>query len=104
MGLACAWLLPWECDNYPGILRGIRGALGRAWHRSTLRAWRNGRQRTPPEVLLRLAVEIERRCTEGKAIATALRDEAGAWRPFDRSHLGFLAVDPETGRDKRWRG
>jgi hypothetical protein len=104
VGRACAWLLPWDAMHYPGILRGLRGVLGRAWHRQTLRDWRTGRHRCRPDVMLRLADEIERRCREGEAIARALRDEADAWRKFDRSHIGFLAVDPETGRNKRWRG
>jgi len=77
--------------------------LGKRWHKTTLWAWCTGKVRTRPEVALALASEIERRCREGMAIAAQLRGEATAWRPFDRSRLGFLAVDA-TGRNKRWRG
>lgn len=104
VGMALAWIMPWDADNYPGRYRGIVTLLGKRWCRSALWRWSTGAQRTPPNVLLALAVEIERRCEIGLAIAAQLRAEADAWRPFDRSQLGFLAIDPETGRNKRWRG
>lgn len=104
IGLALAWLIPWDADNYPGIIRGARTLLGRVWDSATLWRWRMGRTRAPPDVALALAVEIEKRCEVGMAIAAQLRCEVDAWRPFDRSHIGFLAVDPATGQNKRWRG
>lgn len=102
--MAIGWLLPWSRADYPGVYRGIVTLLGKRWSRSALFRWSTGKQRTPPDVALALAVEIERRCEVGMAIAAQLRAEVDAWRPFDRSHLGFLAVDPETGKNKRWRG
>jgi hypothetical protein len=55
-------------------------------------------------VALALASEIERRCEVGMAIAASLRAYVDAWRPVDRSNLGFLKIDPETGRNRRFRG
>lgn len=104
MGLAWVWLLPWDRKNYPGAVRGIVQLLGHAWSGPALHGWRTGARRCRPDVALALAVEIERRCEVGMAIAAQLRAEVDAWRPFDRSHLGFLAVDPATGQNKRWRG
>lgn len=104
VSLALVWLIPWERRNYPGVWRGACTLLGKVWHQTTIWGWCNGRTRAPPDVALALAVEIERRCEVGMAIAAQLRCEVDAWRPFDRSHLGFLAVDPETGKNKRWRG
>lgn len=104
VGLATAWLLPWSRADYPGIYRGLISLLGKRWSRETLRRWATGKQRARPDVTLALAVEIERRCEVGLAIAAQLRIEADAWRPFDRSRLGFLAIDPATGRNRRFRG
>lgn len=104
IGRALAWLIPWEARNYPGVARGERGALGRAWGRVTVWRWRAGLARCPPRVALALAEEIETRARAGLGIAAALRAEAEAWRPFDRTGLGFLRVDPATGQNRRWRG
>lgn len=78
--------------------------LGNRWSKTAIWQWCTGARRCRPEVALALAIEIERRVAEGSAIAAALREEVDAWRPFDRSGLGFLAIDPETGRNKRFRG
>jgi hypothetical protein len=103
-GRALAWLLPWERSNYPGLTRGVATLLGKVWRRETIWGWRTGRTRCRPDVALALASEIERRADEGLRIAADLRAYAAAWRPYDRSRLGFLAIDPETGQNKRWRG
>jgi hypothetical protein len=102
--VALAWLLPWARADYPGLTRGAWTLLGKRWDRVTLWRWRTGKQRCRPDVLRALAAEIEARCKRGVEIADALRAEADAWRPADRAHNGFLAIDPETGRNKRWRG
>jgi hypothetical protein len=104
IGKALAWAIPWNAGNYPGATRGALTLLGRRWAPETIWRWRVGKARTPPRVAIALATEIERRCKAGQAIAQALREEAEAWRPFDRSHIGFLAIDPDTGRNKRFRG
>lgn len=104
IGRASVWLLPWERKSYPGVGRGMSQLLGGPWCASAIWRWCTGARRCRPEVALALAIEIERRVAEGSAIARALRDEVDAWRPFDRSGLGFLAIDPETGRNKRFRG
>jgi hypothetical protein len=104
IGLALVWLIPWEARNYPGASRGARTLLGKVWSREALWAWSAGRRRAPPHVALALAAEIEARSRAGLALAERLRAEAEAWRPFDRSGIGFLAIDPDTGRNRRWRG
>jgi hypothetical protein len=101
---AVAWLVPWRREDYPGATRAITTLLGKRWGRTTIWRWRNGQQRVRPDVALALASEIERRAKDGLQIAADLRAYAAAWRPYDRSHLGFLRVDPETGQNKRWRG
>jgi hypothetical protein len=104
VGLALVWCLPWTRENYPGVERGARTLLGGRWVYETIWRWSRGHGRAPPAVSLALAAEIERRAREGLALAEALRAEAESWRPFDRSRIGFLAVDPSTGQNRRWRG
>ena len=104
VGLALVWCLPWTRENYPGAERGARSLLGRAWSDTVLWRWTYGHGRAPPAVSLALAAEIEARSRAGLALAERLRAEAEAWRPFDRSGIGFLAIDPDTGRNRRWRG
>ena len=104
VGLALVWLIPWTSQTYPGATRGARALLGASRDRSTIWAWSCGKRRAPPHVSLALAAEIEARSRAGLALAERLRAEAEAWRPFDRSGIGFLAIDPDTGRNRRWRG
>jgi hypothetical protein len=104
IGQALVWLIPWDAGNYPGATRGACTLLGKRWTKTALWRWSVGDSRAPPAVALALATEIERRCEVGRAIAASLRAYADAWRPFDRSNIGFLKIDPATGRNKRFRG
>jgi hypothetical protein len=95
---ACRWLFPWSAHNYPGFLRGLRAVLDRTLTPGGILHWRAGRRRMPPWAAERIATEIERRCREGQAIASELREYIRDWRPYDRSHPRSSGSTPSRGR------
>jgi hypothetical protein len=103
-GAAIAHICPFTKLDFPGLRRGILALLGRSISWQATQHWRSGRTRLPPWAAERFATEIERRCREGEAIASELREYIRDWRPYDRSHPAFLQLDPESGLRRKFRG
>jgi hypothetical protein len=96
---ACAWLVPWDARNYPGIGRGLRQLMGNRVGAAAVRNWRSGGP-TPLWARRRLEQEVRARATAGLRIADALAAEISEAEARPRKPRGLQIIDPDTGLRK----
>jgi len=99
---AMRWLLPWTMADYPGRQRGIVEALGGRYTLETCRAWLRGNVPMSRVAAGVLADHVEARCKVGMALVEELNAYAAREKARQkRRGVGFRAIDPQTGMDKR---
>lgn len=90
---------PWDIDDYPGLVRGLMGILGkdRITTRQALR-WRKGEASAPRWAVDAICSYLRAR---GEAMLRAAGDLEASLETHQRPPQGFCVVDPATGMDKR---
>lgn len=99
---AMDWLLPWQFQRYPGVLKGVHQALSGKVSIAAIRLWRR-KGGAPLWALERLADLVGARARLGLEVEAALR-KAIADRPAPKPR-GLQIIDPDTGlRKHQFRG
>lgn len=97
---ACAWLLPWPAQNYPGRIRGIRQALGDRVGHAAIDRWRYAKSPVPLWALERLLVLVSERLRVGREIEGRLMEAIAERKARKRKPFGLEIIDEATGLPK----
>jgi hypothetical protein len=96
---ACAWLLPWHRDRYPGIRRGLFQVLNGRVKATAIDKWRYGLSPGPLWALRRLAELVGERARKGLEIEARLLAEIAEREARPRKPRGLEIID-EAGLPK----
>ena len=102
---ACAWLVPWHRDRYPGIRRGLFQLLSGRVKATAIDKWRYRLTPGPLWALRRLAEVVGERARKGLEIEARLLAEIAEREAQPRKPRGLEIIDKATGLRKhqaRW--
>jgi hypothetical protein len=97
---ACAWLLPWHRDHYPGIRRGLFQVLNGRVKATAIDKWRYRLTPGPLWALRRLAEVVGERARKGLEIEARLLAEIAEREARPRRPRGLEIIDGATGLPK----
>jgi hypothetical protein len=97
---ACAWLLPWHRDYYPGIRRGLFQVLNGRVKATAIDKWRYRLTPGPLWALRRLAEVVGQRARKGLEIEARLLAEIAEREARPRKARGLEIIDEATGLPK----
>lgn len=97
---ACAWLLPWHRDHYPGIRRGLFQVLNGRVKAPAIDKWRYQLTLGPLWALRRLAEVVGQRARKGLEIEARLLAEIAEREARPRKPRGLEIIDEATGLPK----
>lgn len=97
------FILPWDIKHYPGRGRGMAELLGNHWAIKTIWAWHGEKSRVPLNALYVLCTHFTSHIEHAQGLLKEIKTEIAARESEVRKLAGCCAVDPETGRSKRYK-